>query len=440
MRLPAALALAALLGCAGCAGIFQRPLPQPAADYVATARGEQLLVGAAERDITPAGDVWLAGFALARGSTGVQSPLKARALVLALGGQRVAIVGIDSLGAMREDVDWIKAGIQGFANGSVFVCASHTHAAPDLIGLWGYYLLSSGRDPGYVALVRRQVAAAVAAALAAAAPARLELGQARLPPQGLVRNSNRRGVFDRRLTVLHARAVDDGRPLGTLLHLACHPEVLRRDNTELSADFVGALCDDWRAAGHGQAVFVNGELGAMVTPDVQPRNAAGVPIMAGQLADLAAAALAAARPLGAEQLEVRRRDLYVPLSTMGLKLGRLAMVIERELYDGCARSSVGYLRLGEFEAVAVPGEMEPVLAARLRAQLRRPRLLVFGLCDDELGYLLREVDARDPEFAYERSMSPCTRAGELVVEALAGSRDVVSGTAAGAGASTAASR
>lgn len=407
---------------AGCAGIFQRSLPERPAEYAMAAPGGQLLVGAAERDITPAGRVYMAGFALGRTSTGVLSPLKARALVLVMGDQRVAIVGIDNLGVMREDADWIKSGLSGFTNGNVFLCASHTHAGPDLIGLWGWYLATSGRDPEYVALLRRQVAAAVQEALAGAAPATLVQGQALLPPRGLVKNSNRSLVFDRRLTVLQAVALDDGRPLGTLLHLACHPEVLRRGNTLLSADYVGAFCDAWRDAGHGQAVFVNGALGAMVTPNVEHRDPRGVPEMGAELCALAESALKAAVPLPVDAIEVRRRDVYVPLLTFGLELGRLTMVIQRELYSGCARSSVGWLRIGEFEAVAVPGEMEPVLAERLRVQLGRPRLLVFGLCDDELGYLLREVDARDEEFAYERSMSSCTRAGELVVQGLVGRR------------------
>ena len=30
---------------------------------------------------------------------------------------------------------------------------SHTHAGADLIGLWGYYLMTSGRDRDYVASV-----------------------------------------------------------------------------------------------------------------------------------------------------------------------------------------------------------------------------------------------------------------------------------------------
>ena len=62
--------------------------------------------------------------------------------------------------------------------------------------------------------------------------------------------------------------------------------------------------------------------------------------------------------------------------------------------------------------------MEPGMAERIRRQAMRPNLLVFGLVDDELGYLMSLKDAVDPEFAYERSMSPCVDAGERVLQAL----------------------
>lgn len=381
-----------------------------------------LRVGSAERDVTPAVGGYLGGFDPARTSTAVASPLKVRALVIATTSRRFAIVGIDNLGLMREDVDWVKRGIVGFANGDVFVCSSHTHAGPDLIGLWGWYFLSSGRDRDYLVAVRAATAAAVAEAAANAAPAGLRLGESSLPPAGLVKNANRRGVFDRRVTVLHAQALDDGRPLGTLLHLACHPEVMPRRNTAISADFTGELCDAWRARGHGQAVFVNGALGAMISPDVQPRDQSGARSFGERACDLCERALDSALPLAVDAIEVKRADVYLPMVSMGFRIGRLTTVLQRELFDGDARSTVGWLRIGAFEAALVPGEMEPVMAVQLRADLRRPGLVVFGLCDDEVGYLLRDRDALDPEFAYERSMSPCRTAGERVREAITGAR------------------
>ena len=167
-------------------------------------------------------------------------------------------------------------------------------------------------------------------------------------------------------------------------------------------------------------MFVNGELGAMVTPDFHPKGAVGVPLLSKKLVELGRAALAAGGPLVADDILLRRRDVYLPLHSTGLTFARLSMVIPREVYDGCLRSTVGYLRIGSFEAVCIPGEMEPALAARIRAAVQRPDLVFFGLVDDEVGYLMREVDARDPLYTYERLVSPGPRAGEMVSAALVG--------------------
>lgn len=405
-----------------CSGVFQRSMPDVPATWAVRVTGDVVKVGAAERDITPPLGGYMAGFGLARTSTGVAAPLKVRAMVFELGDRRFAIVGVDNLGVMREDTDWLKAGLPGFANGDVFVCASHTHAGPDLIGLWGWYFLTSGRSPEYLMQLGRATSEAVAEARANAQPARLVRGTARIPADAPVRNPNFAHCFDRRLDVVHARSLAGDRPLGTMIHLACHPEVLSRRLSQLSSDFVGELCDGWQRDGLGQAVFVNGALGAMVSPRIDPRDQVGADKMGVQLRELAKSALATAEPLPVDAIEVRRRDVYVPLNTFGLRLGRVTMAIPRELYEGCARTTVGWLRIGSLQAIAVPGEVEPALAERIRARSGVPDLLLFGLCDDELGYLMREQDARDREFAYERSMSACLLAGERIEEALVGAR------------------
>lgn len=402
----------------GCTGFMQAPMPDASMSYARTLQVQELLAGAAEADITPTGAPYLAGFGIARPATAVASPLKVRAMVLIAGEHRVAIVGLDNLGMQRQDVDWVKGGVAGFPLGNVFVGCSHTHAGPDLVGMWGYYFLVSGRDPEYLAAVRRGVAAAVAQACEVARPARLSRGLGRLPVRGLVRNANRPGAFDRDVHVLHATAIGDGAPLGTLLHLACHPEVLSRRRSEVSADFVGALCDEWRARGHGQAVFVNGALGAMVSPNVEDRDQAGADSMGQALCAIAEQALQSAVAVPVDTIEVRRRDLFMPMESLGLVLGRQTAVIPRPTHRGWLRSTVGYLRIGDVEIVSVPGEMEPGLAERLRRQSGRPALLIFGLVDDEVGYLMAERDARSEDFTYERSMSPCVDAGERVLRAL----------------------
>ncbi len=91
---------------AGCAGLFQRSRPDVPQSYEVHAQG-QLRVGSAEADITPAGVQYMGGYNIGRTSTGVHSQLMVRALVLLMGEQRFAIVGIDNLGLQREDADWV---------------------------------------------------------------------------------------------------------------------------------------------------------------------------------------------------------------------------------------------------------------------------------------------------------------------------------------------
>lgn len=393
-------------------------MPPPRPTFIRSAVGDDLRVGSAERDITPPDSVYLAGFGMNRSSTGIDLPLKARVMSIALGDMEVVLVGIDNLGVMRGDVDWIKSAIPGIPNGCVFLSSSHTHAGPDMIGIWGWYFLTTGRDPAYVTQLRTAISEAVAEARAVAAPAEMYMGETLLPPTGMVRNSNRPGVFDRRLTVLQARNRETGEPLGTLLHMACHPEVLNRRNTLISSDYAGAFCKSWKEAGNGQAVFISGAIGAMVTPGYPTRDPEGERAMGVDLVALAEQALEGATRLEVDEIEVRRRDVFLPLESTGLALGRLTMVLLREVYSDHLRSTVGYLRLGNFEVVTVPGEMEPGLAERVRRVTGRPRLVVFGLTDDEVGYLMSERDARDPEFEYERTMSPSPDSGERVLQAL----------------------
>ena len=418
-----ALCVASALAATACQGIFQHPRPPAGPDYVVVATGTDLRVGFAEADITPDDLPYLAGFDVARRATGIHSRLRARAMVLLLGDQRFAIIGVDNLGVMREDVDWIKSAIAGFPNGNVFLCASHTHFAPDMIGMWGFYFLTTGRDTDYMMKLRMQVASAVLRAEAAARPASMRVVRT-LVPERLFRNSNRRENYDRRAVALQVHDRETGDPMGALIHAACHPESLKRRDDRLSSDYVGALCDRWRDLGLGQPVFVNGALGAMIAPN--PKEDAGCRLIGESIADALAMAIERDEPreLEADSIEVRRRDVYMRVDSFGLSIGRITTVLPRELYRGRLRAPVGYLRIGSgvdaFEAATVPGEMEPGLAASLRARLGRPRLLVFGLCDDEVGYLMSERDARSQLFAYERTMSPEVEAGDMVVDALAG--------------------
>jgi hypothetical protein len=89
-------------------------------------------------DITPTDPVVLAGSPTELKSSSVGTGLYVKALVLAAGGQKVAIVTLDTLKYPVEHVVRACQQIEkttGIPASNVIICASHTHRAP----LWPYY-------------------------------------------------------------------------------------------------------------------------------------------------------------------------------------------------------------------------------------------------------------------------------------------------------------
>jgi hypothetical protein len=108
------------------------------APLAATAADGYLDAGVGSVDITPAEPVVLAGSPAPKGSSAVSTRLYVKALVLSAGGQKVAIVTLDTLKYPVEHVVRARQRIEqttGIPASNVIICASHTHYGP----LWSYY-------------------------------------------------------------------------------------------------------------------------------------------------------------------------------------------------------------------------------------------------------------------------------------------------------------
>jgi len=410
------------------------------------------LAGFAKRVITPdpAGrPVFLAGFANGRRATGVHDPLWARAFAVCDLDRRrtLVLVAVDLIGVFNEDVRQARAALAAKEAGAQLVVAStHDHAGPDTLGMWGRSRFSSGVDRAYLARVREAIADAALEALASLQPVRFVIARTRTP--GLIADSRQPIVIDDSLLALQAL---DGRgaTLGTLISWSSHPEALGGRNTLLTSDYPHYLRARIEERLGGTCVFVVGAIGGLMTPlGLQLRDANGGVIRADSFelaqavgeraADAALAALRArGRPSGSTALEYRNAELYVPLENRLLRLAILFGVVERRLFQRGQpasalfgedlRSEIGYLRLGELEALLVPGEIYPELviggiqepqeaaadfpgAPRERplfGLLRAEYKLVVGLANDEIGYVIprSEWDEKAP-WAYGRRAAP----------------------------------
>ena len=413
---------------------------------VSPARGD-LTIGFAEVDLTPAlgaKPVFMAGFGTNRVATKVHDPIMGRAVVLADGAKKITLVSVDLVGLFHGNVEAVRKRLPGFEY--VLVSSTHNHEGPDTLGLWGRSPFTSGVDPDYLARVEAGCVEAVKAADAARKPATVKIGTAKGPE--LLHDARLPVVkHDDIVTLQFAGA--KGEPLGILVQWNCHPETLDSKNTELTADYVGDTVTHLQTTHKCPVAYFTGTVGGLMSSlHVEVRDDAGVLLKDGtfekarrygiEVGKLADRAIAAGVPATLTPFAVETQTLLMPVENNLYRIGKQAGVLKRAMYllDGATadpatwvetndaakpvgvKTEVGYLRLGELEVAAIPGEIYPELVLgkvqdpvdpgadfpdapvepSIYGQLTAKHRMLVGLANDQLGYFIpkRQWDDKPP--------------------------------------------
>ena len=249
---------------------FLSALPLGAADLEA---------GLAKVDITPSSFGPMYGYANRKcgPANGTHDPLFARALVLASGDSRLAIVTLDLGSIVSENLERDVAGKLGIP--VLLLAASHTHSGPA-------FLPSRDKAPGitprsfepsaYQMELEKKVFGAVQQAASSMFPARLGVGHGSLQlgynrlvlrddgrARALFDNLERipYGPLDPDFTLLRVEDMN-GAAKALLVHYACHAVVLGPTSCKWSADWPGAMVAKVEAAMPGtQCMFIQGGAG-----------------------------------------------------------------------------------------------------------------------------------------------------------------------------------
>lgn len=345
----------------------------------------------------PLTDSYLSAFLKHRVAQGVHDDLYARCLALSDGTHTLALVSLDLIAFFGPDVAAVRQRVYAALPAgerdrvTIWVGATHGHAGPDTYGVFG------GVPRRYKEYVADRAAAAALAALAALQPARLAhaattlegaLGNFRDPANGFV---------DRTAGFLYVQTAA-GAPLATLVNVACHPDILWKDNRLYSADFPGYLCDYLAAHGGGEGIFFNGAVGDMYTAEIavdfhntrgEGRTYARTQAFGEMLAQVALTAVppgdafTAALPIRPVAGEAR-----IPVDNKQLLFLRRIGVLKRDLPGGNFLTEVCRLDLGNLTILTVPAQIFAVLGQELREAFGERQLFIFGMTNDEMSYVL----------------------------------------------------
>ncbi len=382
---------------------------------------ERFAVAAGKRPLNPDVGAYLAGYGADRRSSGQYDDLYLQAALIEAGDERLVLFTLDNIGLTRPDVVAVRTAVRtALPDVEVVFSSTHTHAGPDVVGIWGPALWRSGREEGYVERLvdtARELALDLERKLQ---PADSRIASAEVP-LAWVENVSEPELLDRRLAILQFVGAD-GASLLTLTNFACHPTVLGPDNTLVSADYVAGFYQAMAAAIPGEHMFLQGAIGGWVQPLQGDRSYSLALQHGASLAAEAKRVLDAAQPNPFAPLDYREREVAVPLDNWGFRLLMWLGVLERELVDGDMQTSVASFRLGDARFVTHPGETSPAFSLASRALLGADHTFVLGLSQDAMGYILKPEYFADedayPHADYLISVSVGVEAGPRIMAAI----------------------
>lgn len=224
---------------------------------------EELLIGYAKENLTPAQPVSLAGYAKRRGKvyTAVLDSIYVRTMVMQLGSERIAIVSADLLIVPPTVVKVLEEKLStiGFSLNNTYLGATHTHNS---IGNWGEgvtgYFFGSYSD-SIVHFIADKITASIVKAYRQMLPATVKT--AAIPMDTAVSNRlNDGGPVDSLFRVLEVKRSDSSKLL--FMSYTAHATCLYSRDMVLSRDYPGELVDRMEASGYTFAMFMAGAVGS----------------------------------------------------------------------------------------------------------------------------------------------------------------------------------
>jgi len=360
-----------------------------------SAQKKDLFVGASSAKILPLkkSKVFLAGTKENRVSTGVNDPIYAKAVYLTDGNTSMALLSLDCIGLLYPEVVKIrervaqKMNITDLDPNNIVVTSTHTHHAPDVVGLWGENKMKSGVDTNYLKQLIEVSANQIVAAWKKKKKANIKHGRT-THGDGWVANLSIENELDKEVSIIQFLDLKN-KSIATMTNFACHTTVLNGDATLISSDYAGGLYKTLDKKYKGVNIFLQGAIGGWVQPvNIEPtyENAMKVGNKLGEVV----INILGQGPLEEENnITFKHTKFTFNVENEMFKLASKMKIVNRSVDDN-VESEISYFTIGTASFITHPGETSPVYSTQSKKlmTLQGPKF-VIGLGNDALGYILK---------------------------------------------------
>lgn len=371
---------------------------------------------------------YIAGYNNGWKPDGVLDLCRASAVWMDTGDGGVLLIGIDCVGLGGTDINEIRDRLASFCKQTgctaVNVYSTHTHAGVDTLGLWGPTMVN-GKNDEYTENLMNAAVAAAKQAYENRTEGRLYIGQSEVPAYAF-RDSRLPEVYDPNLYQIRFAPTDASRSGIRMYLFGAHAESLRGSNTFISRDFPSVLCDTITETTGDDAMFMAGAIGGLIMTQVL--DSSGYQYNMHVTGDLLVEHALSITPAQERELlpvlQYATTEFELPLDNVGYMIYKFLGILENEVHRD-PDSATGYgltsemtlLQLGDALFCLMPGEIFPELVwggeygdanpdgkqdpngaenpaplAEIAAGYGYDQLLVVGLSNDELGYIVSPSD------------------------------------------------
>lgn len=366
--------------------------------------------------------VWIAGFQNRRAANGIHDSLWARTVVLDDGSARIALVSLDAIGFFHDQVIEVRKKLPPHLNVDYCMIAStHTHEAPDLMGIWGESFLKSGVNQEYLDKVIENTVQSVIDAVADLEPVSLHFAKDDSSALPQVADTRKPVVHDPGMYLIKAKNLD-GSTKGVLVSWANHPETLWNKNLLITSDFPHFFRKGVEQRTGGTCVYFNGAIGGLITthPSVEIKDPETGESIKGPsfrkaqaqgeiLANIAVNALNnCSDSISSGKIELQAKTFTLPFKNTLFRLGAIIGVLDRGMTGHWkVRTEMAVWKIGPASFITFPGEIypeivnggiespagrdfdiDPVEIPPIRNKMPGEYKFVFGMANDELGYII----------------------------------------------------
>ena len=408
------------------------PLEPVYVDFLDSSDSESFTVGFHKKAVLP-DDIdtkkyYIAGYGENNPARGVIDPQYAHALWVDDNSGRggVLLISLDVVGLLNRDVQKIRAMLKEFSEETncryIGVMSTHNHAGIDTMGIWGRLPFKSGKDEKFMSLLFGAVKECAFEAYKSRRDGDLYLGEIEVPDmQEDIRTPE---VYSKTLTRFRFVPRDNSNETW-LLNFASHSESLQGCNHLVSADFPCYLRERIKQQTNADTFYTVGAIGGMISMNIdnedilikEHRLLESTRNIGYKLADYAMAINndRKLQPL----VNFARKEFYVDVENPVLTVAGYIGLLDADKFTPkdtsaywCLKSEITYLEIGDKKLLLLPGELFPELvfggaldaenSGTGRGKEVNPKLicditgdeniLVFGLSNDELGYILPPND------------------------------------------------